>query len=242
MTGEHLDDDILSAALDSEASPGDRAHLEGCATCRVRLAELQRAATAIATPVAPVDPARRDAVIAAALGVAPLASRRRRREIPSWAWAAAAVVLALVVILPLVARSPGRDDADMAGGDTETALRSTDDSAGSEAMSAPAPIDAGDLGPLDDAAMRERINAYLTGTAPSASAATGSGLACLDALRQQDTTLGTLRLFGRATIDGRAAELLVFDVPNAERLTLRVYAVAQGDCATILRFASFDAP
>ena len=42
---DHLDDELLSAALDGEATPAEQAHLRGCATCQAgvaRFGQLQR--------------------------------------------------------------------------------------------------------------------------------------------------------------------------------------------------------
>lgn len=245
---DHLDDVLLSASLDGERTGAVDMHLSACEVCRARRDELARAAAAIGTPVTRIDDARREAAIAAAVGRSPIVERRSRRTlaIPTWSWAAAAVVLALVVVLPLVVRSPGRDDADMdASGPVEdSALRS--EAGDTAASAAPTPIDAGDLGVLDDATLRDRVTAHLTGQQATTlgGGATGAtvGPACESSLRTQDATLGVLRLFGRATIDGQAVELLVFAVPDAEPLTLRTYAVAVDDCTRIVRFVSFPEP
>ena len=87
MTTDHLDDDALSALLDGEATPEEAAHAGECEACTVRAAELRAAARAIAHAVAPVDPARRDAAIAAALGARVVSLDARRRRPPAWALA-----------------------------------------------------------------------------------------------------------------------------------------------------------
>jgi hypothetical protein len=158
----HPDDERLSALLDGEGRAGDDAHVETCAACGARLAQLRLVAAAVGAPVSPPEPAPRRAAIAAALAAAPerhrgevvpLGRARRRTGAPRWLAAAAAVVLVALAV-PLVARAVDRQEADDV---TTGATLSAQDSSG-EAASAtttgPSALlgvarDAGDLGQID---------------------------------------------------------------------------------------------
>lgn len=170
----HLDDVSLSAHLDGDADHG--AHLQACAQCRARLAQLEAVTRALASPPAPLSPAARDRLVIAATKAAPLPGptggraatgngagavrlvhRRHRRG--RWV-AVAAVVLAGLAAIPLLSadRSTSGDAAGTA------ALRQvpersggmTDDDAGAsgaaESLAAPAPAAGGGPaaeGPVD---------------------------------------------------------------------------------------------
>jgi hypothetical protein len=110
------EDERLSAYLDGELGPGERAaveaHLETCALCRSRLAELaglDEAARARPLPEPPAGyfesfPARVRAALEAEGAVSARARGLRagppRWRWPAWSWAAAAALL-LVVVTPL---------------------------------------------------------------------------------------------------------------------------------------------
>lgn len=263
MTNEHLDDEAISAYLDGEATPEEAAHVEACGGCAARADELRRAANLIGSPVPAVADERREAAIAAALDARVLSlEHRRRRPPPAWLLGAAAVVVLALGLLPLLARDGGDDAQDTAAGDAATsALEAPAADGGAEEDAAtmfratPAPVDAGDLGPLDDDEIQDRVTAALLAPVPesvgqteadeSATTAVPSApgpATCEDALRAAAPEAGTLRLTARATVEGRAAQLLAFEVPGPDALQLRVYVVADGDCDTVLRTVSFPAP
>ncbi|HVT77730.1 MAG TPA: hypothetical protein VHD87_11925, partial [Acidimicrobiales bacterium] len=84
----HPTDEILSARLDGEAvDAADGAHIEGCAACQARLADLRAVSVALRAPMPP--PARlREAAVSSALvettgARAALRRRRTRRRPPA---------------------------------------------------------------------------------------------------------------------------------------------------------------
>ncbi len=251
MTGDHLDDDALSATLDGEATPAEAAHAGECPTCRARLDVFRAAANAVGTAVGPVDAARREDAIAAALAAVPASTESRRGGPPAWLYAVAAAVVALAALVPLLTR--GDDGADTASRATSKAAapESTGQADASTLAAPPVAVDAGDLGTVGASdALRELVVPALVRTpAPDAaaptpgppSAAAGSSAAaipCLAEVRSSEP-VGALRLSGRATVDGVASEVLVFDLPG-EPGRLRALAVAPADCH-VVRSETFPA-
>jgi hypothetical protein len=106
----HLDDEMLSAALDGYGSVADRAHVDSCDKCRERLDALKRVAELVGSPVAGPDQEAREAAVAAALAVyrgsrvTPAASRRLFVR-PVLAAAAVLVLVGIGVVA--LARSSG---------------------------------------------------------------------------------------------------------------------------------------
>ena len=171
MTDDHtpIDDEIVSAVLDGEATPGERALVEGSVEGRRRLEELRAVAASMAEPPPPLTEPSREALIARALdrahadaAAAPvttsdeLAARRSRP--PVWrrvGAVAAAVVVAIALVggIAALARSTGHssssDSASSATADTvavgEKAAGGSDSAASSAAPTPP------DLGILPDA-------------------------------------------------------------------------------------------
>jgi hypothetical protein len=250
-TDDHLGDEALSAFLDGEATPSEAAHVASCAPCQARTEELAAAARAIGAPPS-IAADRRDAAIAAAMAtrVVPLASRRFRP--PVWALGAVAAALLAAVLIPSLANrhaDRGQDATTSAAADN---ARPTPEAKAQ--LGAPAPVYAGDLGPLDAAALRPRITSALQPTggdtaagaggssgAPNSSSGSATAAAapvCADALARTDPGLGSLRLVGRATVHGRAGEVLAYGGGGAPD-ELRVFVVALDDCADILLYASF---
>ena len=262
MPSSHPGDDALSALLDGEATPEEAAHVEACGECAARTDELRRAANLIGSPVPAVADDRREAAIAAALDARVLSlEHRRRRTPPAWLLGAAAVVVLALGLLPLLARDDGNDAQDTAAGDAASTLEAPAADGGAEEDAAtmfratPVPVDAGDLGPLDEDEIQDRVTAALLAPVPESvgeteadeSATTtvagaGAPATCEAAVRAADPEAGALRLTGRATVEGRPARLLAFEVPGPDALQLRVYVVADGDCDTVLRTVSFPAP
>lgn len=147
------DDEIVSAYLDGEATPAERAVVEGDPRLLARAAELRAVATAIGAPVAPTDDAR-DRLIAQALTatgpVAPVVSidaARRRRQRIGLAIASAAAVLVALLALPVLLDDGSSDDQ-------TAAVESADDAASDgspDAVDGAAPESGGDdLGALDE--------------------------------------------------------------------------------------------
>jgi hypothetical protein len=176
-TSDHLDDELLSALLDGDATgdPGAggagsdaAAHLRACDRCAARQAELAGARAAMAdAPVEPLDDLARRRVVAAALaaaeaspadeapaGVIPIGRARWARRHPALIGSVAATVLAVLVGVPFVLDN-GRPSRE-------------------ETLTAQAPLQSstdaflGDLGDLSD---RDRIRLRLSGAAPDAFAA-----------------------------------------------------------------------
>lgn len=246
MTGDHLDDDALSATLDGEATPAEAAHAGECPTCRARLDVFRAAANAVGSAVGPVDAARREDAIAAALAAVPASTESRRGRPPTWLYAVAAAVVALAALVPLLTR--GDDGADTASRATSKAAAPAPESTGqadaSTLAAPPTAVDAGDLGTVGPGdALRDVVVPALAPTpapevaAPTPgppSAAAGSSAAatpCLAEVRSSEP-VGALRLSGRATVDGVASEVLVFELPD-EPGHLRALAVAPADCHVV---------
>jgi hypothetical protein len=156
-TPDHLDDETLSAMLDSAAGEGPErataAHVAACDLCAGRQAELRAAQAALATvPVEPLDELTRRRLVAAALqatedgpavasGVATLRSAGRGRWLqrhPALIGSVAAALLGLLVGVPfVVGDGDGSDRTLSAQGPAEL----SDESAGAFL---------GDLGDLAD--------------------------------------------------------------------------------------------
>lgn len=119
-------DEDLSVALDGEADADLIARVEGDAEARARTEALQAARTAVATPVAPLDPAMVDRLVARALGaadgeaaepmapVAPLSSRRARHAGPPPWLVAAGIAVVVALGLALVWSGTRGDSTDQA--------------------------------------------------------------------------------------------------------------------------------
>ena len=253
MTSEHLDDEAISAHLDGEATPTEAAHVDGCATCRARLAELQGAAEVIGTPVPPANPAAVDAAVTAALDalppkVVPLASRRRG-ALPTWLPVAAGLLL-VVALVPLFGSLGGGSDDD-AGDGASTAMMAEDraeeesaalDAAGAGAGGGIATIDGGNVGPVDGTGVRQLVEEALgrsdseRSVAESAPAQGGGAgdvapAPCEDRARDEFPDLGALRYRALGTVEGTEVSVLAFDLPDA-RVRVLVYAV--DDCRITL--------
>lgn len=104
------DHERLSAYLDGELPPGERAEVEGhlatCAACAARLSSLAAADAAFASLPAEAPEGYFESLpsrVTARLRAGP---PRASRRLPAWAWAAAAV-LVLSVVTPLTLRRSG---------------------------------------------------------------------------------------------------------------------------------------
>ena len=186
-----LDDEVISAVLDGEATPGERALVEGSVEGRARLAELRAVAEATAQPVAPLAHATVDAMVGRALDTAapaaapaatPVAlSGRRERRARTVDWrrvgAAVAAVAAVVVLVVGVAAllnvsSQGTSSSDSAssatadaGGGSTSATAGV--GAGTDSLRSAAGVVPPDLGSLGDASVVLDRYAVLIGLDPS---------------------------------------------------------------------------
>jgi hypothetical protein len=138
------DDDLVSAVLDGEATPEERARVEGDPVLSARMAEFTAVRDAVAAPVAALPDARRERAIAAAKvairhhgeptgTVRPL--RRRRPDVPRLL-AVAAGILVVVLGVGLLANTSGDDsgeDSAAGGDDATTSAERLEDSGGDAA-------------------------------------------------------------------------------------------------------------
>lgn len=107
MTLLHTPDDgIISAYIDGAGEETDAAHIEGCETCRTRVAELRGVVAHVGGSAPAPDPARRDRAVAAALAARATAGRRRAtmvvRRLRHPLVPAALAVITLIVLIPLL--------------------------------------------------------------------------------------------------------------------------------------------
>jgi hypothetical protein len=146
-----IDDELVSAVLDGEATAQERALVEGSAEGRRRLAELRAVAEVVAAPPAPLDPGTIDAMVGRALDAAQpapapvdeVAARRARRSAASARWrqglAVAAAAVAAVVLVGglavLAGRSGTSSSSDSAASSGETVSDQDDAGAGASADS-----------------------------------------------------------------------------------------------------------
>ena len=180
MNQPHLDDELLSASLDGEASPGAEAHLAACPVCRARIDALDSARQAVSAP--PPGPAAglADRAVAAALEawtsertgavVVPLrpSETARRPRLPGWAVGVAAALAALVAAVPLLTRDGG-------DGDTQTASAPARLSQAEKSGADEAAVDGGDLGDQSDQlVLGGLLSTAVTGSADADSALSAS--------------------------------------------------------------------
>src|SRR5258705_6350917 len=149
MTDEHddahLDDEVLSALLDGEASAAEAGHAERCSECGTRLATLRAAADLVGAPVE-IDSARRDEAVRRALdtalgdneadNVVPMDRHRRVRPGMAIAGGLVAAAVAALVVIPL-ATSRSTDHTDLAAGSTTTLASAAASATGASRKAAP---------------------------------------------------------------------------------------------------------
>jgi hypothetical protein len=158
------DDDLVSAVLDGEATPGEEARVRADPVLADRLAEFARVRRMVGGPVDPVDDAARDLVVGRAVAAAGVeedvgadvigldrardrrgADRSRRVVI-----AAAAVVGALALAGGLLSLADDDGSVDQAGGTADEAADAATGDVGVPEL---------DLGAVDDPeTLRRRIN------------------------------------------------------------------------------------
>ncbi len=167
-----LDDEVISAVLDGEATPGERALVEGSVEGRARLEELRAVAEATAEPVAPLPAATTEVLLGRALDAAStptaepiaLSTRRDRRDGRSrgdgwrrFGTAVAAVAAVVVVVGGIVAlgkttsRSSSSDTASSATAAEQGGSVTSTIVGGDTAARAANGVVPPNLGPLSDA-------------------------------------------------------------------------------------------
>ncbi|MGI9119941.1 MAG: hypothetical protein ACR2G7_07465 [Acidimicrobiales bacterium] len=171
----HLDDELLSAVLDHEASDDEVAHAQTCPRCSAQLARLRSAALAVAAPPEPPADAARRAAIARALQERALAPDRHRlsegapdrprpigvlpergrahgggRGVPRWAVAAAIALVVGLAVPVIISRLGGGNPPRTATGlaDSSSGAEPETSSAAAGQIDQEAPVDGGDLGEL----------------------------------------------------------------------------------------------
>jgi hypothetical protein len=146
------DDELVSAYLDGDVTPAERAQVEGDPALLAQVERFRLVVAALREPVTPPDPVRKEQAIAAALGVLdgsvvpfpagerPLpppaarpAGRRPNRRPNRWLTLAAAAAVAAVVAVAGVALTSG-DDNDVASPTTETEPTGTTGTSGNSAF------------------------------------------------------------------------------------------------------------
>ncbi|MBW3555531.1 MAG: hypothetical protein KY454_01195 [Actinobacteria bacterium] len=193
MNQPHLDDEQLSAELDGyDLDEAGRSHLDACEACAGRLGELATASRLVATPVAALDPARVDALMARAVAAglpepgrpAPVTDLQNQRDVrarsgrrvrPPGAWiAGAAAALALLAGLAgLTQTVSGRGDRPTAlGAQEDDATPAAEAAAGSTSPFSldPAVVTA-DLGDQQDPALLVAALSAVVASAASPAAA-----------------------------------------------------------------------
>ena len=246
----HPDDELLSALLDGEAAPGDVAHVEDCAECQARLAELRFVVGAIAASV-PVPPGHlREASVAVALRTGEQPTRRTLPDLRRYNGlsAAAVLVVALAVgglLIAQLGRSdrPSRDELASGGaaGLSTSAGDATLKSSAPEsaAMAAPSaqdslasggtagPYDAGDLGSLSgiDAVIQRASNDLERSARSDAAPRTTQESPC------PYETAGTALWQATLTYEGQAAVAHAIETDDAGRV---MQILRRSDCAVLL--------
>jgi hypothetical protein len=133
-----IDDDVVSAVLDGEATPDERALVEGSSAGRRRLSELRAAAEEVGRPVDPLTPATIDRLVGRALDAGPqpvrgdVAPLHRARAARRWGTAVAAAAAAVLVAGGIVAVARGIGS----GSSSDSASSASDVTAMADAESA----------------------------------------------------------------------------------------------------------
>jgi hypothetical protein len=152
------DDELVSAVLDGEATPDERARVAADPLLRARLEEFAAVRELIGGPVAPPDQMTKARAIAAAKASRPhplpprVVARRRHSEAPRILAVAAAIVFCLAGLGFLVSQVDSSDDS---GGDDAAAGSSADETQRGAESSADAPMDAEEGGDTTSAASGE---------------------------------------------------------------------------------------
>lgn len=234
------DDAIVSAHLDGEASPAERARMAVEPELQARLEAFRRVAAQVGSPVEGPTATQRNAAIASALDAADLettapvveldAVRTRRARSSRWLPIAsvAAAVLLVLAALPLLSRlgSDSSDQASSAAATTTAAAAAPQaggagNSTAGSAETLAVPLDGADLGAFaDEAAMRTAADSLLNqlftateGAVAADSSAAGAfrlTASCDPAIRADFPDLGERLLSATAFLRGQSVDVLVF--------------------------------
>ena len=186
------EDELVSAYLDGEATPGEIAEVEQDDELMARVEQLRAVRDAVAAPTAPVSEELRDRMISVALAVADAETTPRpqarvvpfhRRHQTRFAVAAAVILLAAVAGAGLIA-SRGGEDSQMA----------VEASASVEAATAAAPAEAEEeemaaSGPATAEAERAEATAESEGSEMAADAPTTAETAAAEAPAESDSAM-----------------------------------------------------
>jgi hypothetical protein len=149
MPHDHPSDEELSAHLDGDA-PDLAAHIDGCAVCRARVADLRVVISLVAAPPSPPDDATREVAVAAALRSRATPAPKRLALFA----AAAAVVVALGVATPLLLRhDQPKQTATALSGKTSSGASAGAGTSADRSADALATVDGGDIGDQSDPAV-----------------------------------------------------------------------------------------
>src|SRR5262245_53015203 len=128
-------DELVSAVLDGEATPDERARVEADPVLRARLEELQAASALVASPVEPQDELGRERAIRLALAehrrpdAVAASLQRAHRRTTRGNWLTAAAVIALLVASGFLLSRLGVNGDD-AGDSTAARVEGGDESGG----------------------------------------------------------------------------------------------------------------
>jgi hypothetical protein len=202
-----IDDDVVSAVLDGEATPDERALVEGSAAGRRRLAELRAVATQLGEPVDPLPLASIDRLVGRALDAGPqpvhreVAPLHRARPARRWGAAVAAAVLVAGGIVA-VARGVG------SGSSSDSASSASDVTAMADAESADRATG------TPDQHNEESSTSGADGTATAATPADGD-IVDLGAQADAESALRSLQALDRSAEQNALSEQLFASRPSA---------------------------
>jgi hypothetical protein len=205
-----IDDDVVSAVLDGEATPDERALVEGSAAGRRRLAELRAVATQLGEPVDPLPLASIDRLVGRALDAGPqpvhreVAPLHRARPARRWGAAVAAAAAAVLVAGGIVAVARGVGS----GSSSDSASSASDVTAMADAESADRATG------TPDQQNEESSTSGADGTATAATPADGD-IVDLGAQADAESALRSLQALDRSAEQNALSEQLFASRPSA---------------------------
>lgn len=249
------DDDLVSAVLDGEATPEERARVETDPALRARLEEFRRAAALVATPPSASAEAAREAALARAgaehgrrlmTGAAP--AGRPHRSTPRLLAVAAAVLLVVLVgglVVTRLGDDAGTDTAASGGG--ADATEAADETATADSVfagGAAGRLDLGDVAGaealitrlVDEGIVSRSAPASALGDQPASETEVTSGAVpgdsegCEVRLEEADPALAGLLTQGTVVYAGEPAVFYVFATDEGPQ---RVVVVSDAACAVL---------
>ena len=233
-----IDDEVVSAVLDGEATPGERALVEGSVEGRARLAELRAVAAATAEPVAPLALATVESLLGRALDAAstptvepvalstrraPRDGRERWRRVGTAVAAAAAVVVVVAGVVALgktAGRSSSSDSASSATSADQGGAVSSTITGGDTTARAANGVVPPDLGALSDAQLVLDRYTVLVGLDPA-----------VDHLFSGDSTSGSGSAAAESDSPASAADAV--PAPSTTACPVPPVEVAPGEAWTV---------